>query len=155
MRLSPAAELAVRGTVVLAEEFGQGPITLDTICSRRELPKQYLVKIFSSLARAGLITPIRGKHGGYILAQEPKEISVLQIIEAIEGPIALNYCLKTPSQCEDTSCRIRPIWDELQDTICDKLGNMKLSDCINHTDKSASLTPLDEATASLGDVGKR
>jgi Rrf2 family protein len=130
MKLSPAAALAIRGAVVLAEEYGQGPIPLGDICSRRDLPKQYLVKIFSSLARAGLISPIRGQRGGYILARDPDRISLLQVIEAVEGPIALNYCQQTPSQCDRTSCPMRPLWTELQQTLSGKLNAMTLADCV-------------------------
>lgn len=131
MKLSPAAELGIRGSVILAEQYGKGPTTLDTICSRRDLPKQYLVKIFASLARAGLVTPVRGKNGGYMLSRDPAQISLLQIVEAVEGPIALNYCQQEPSACEEHSCPIRPIWNDLQGIIRDRLGEMTLSQCVN------------------------
>lgn len=131
MKLSPAAELGIRGSVILAEQYGKGPTTLDTICSRRDLPKQYLVKIFASLARAGLVTPVRGKNGGYMLSRDPAQISLLQIVEAVEGPIVLNYCQQEPSACEEHSCPIRPIWNDLQGIIRDRLGEMTLSQCVN------------------------
>lgn len=139
MRLSPAAELAIRGTVVLASEYGNGPATLESICSRRDLPRQYLVKIFASLARAGLVTPVRGKNGGYLLARSPEQINLLQVIEAVEGPLALNYCQQNPSQCDEQQCPIRSVWDELQDTMRTKLGEMTLAHCMNRTSQSASL----------------
>jgi len=130
MKLSPAAALAIRGAAILAEEHGRGPTTLQAICTRRDLPKQYLVKIFSSLTRAGLITPIRGKKGGYVLARDPGQISLLDVIEAIEGPVALNYCQQQPSQCDRTDCPMRPLWTELQETFLAKLGSMTLADCV-------------------------
>ncbi len=139
MRLSPAAELAIRGTVVLASEYGNGPATLESICSQRDLPRQYLVKIFASLARAGLVTPVRGKNGGYLLARSPEQINLLQVIEAVEGPLALNYCQQDPTQCDEQQCPIRSVWGELQDTMRAKLGEMTLADCTNRTSQSASL----------------
>jgi len=132
MRLSPAADLGVTGATVLAEEYGQGPIALQVICDRRELPKEYLVKIFSSLARAGLVTPVRGKNGGYTLSRAPNEITLLQVIEAIEGPLALNYCQQTPSQCDRSECPVRPLWAELQKMVRAKLEGMTLASCVNH-----------------------
>lgn len=132
MRLSPAAELAVRGVLELAARHGNGPITLDTICARRSLPKQYLTKIFSMLVRVGIITPVRGKGGGYVLGRDPAAITLLDIIEAVEGPIFLNFCQQSPSQCDQDCCTIRPIWTELQKTVRDKLGSMKVSDCIKN-----------------------
>lgn len=130
MKISPAAELAVRGVLVLARHYGQGPVTLSMICADRELPKQYLTKIFASLAKADIVTPLRGKHGGYVLARSPGEISLLEIIEAVEGPLSLNYCQHTPPKCDRVTCKIRPIWTELQQVLRDKLSAMHLSDCL-------------------------
>jgi len=130
MRLSPAAELAVRGVLILAEHHGEGPVTLSTICQRRDLPKQYLTKIFGSLARAGLVTPIRGKKGGYMLGRQPDQITVLEIIEAVEGPIVLNYCQHNPPQCDQVDCHLRGVWTELQRIVRDRLGSVTLADCV-------------------------
>jgi Rrf2 family protein len=129
MRLSPAAELAIRGVVVLAEYYGRGPTTLKTICDERGLPKQYLVKLFSQLARADIVTAIRGKRGGYALARAPKTITLLDVIEAIEGPLALNFCQSTPPKCEQIDCPIRPMWTELQAVIRRTLASMTIGGC--------------------------
>lgn len=131
MKLSAAAELAVRGITVLAEHYGKGPVTLEAICSRKNLPKQYLTKIFSQLARVNLIMPVRGKGGGYMLGKAPSEITLLQVIEAIEGPIILNLCQHSPSQCSDESCRIRSVWSDLQVVVKEKLSSLHLNDCIS------------------------
>jgi len=130
MKLSPAAELAVRGSLILAENYGEGPMTLDAICARRDLPKQYLVKIFASLARAGLVNPVRGKNGGYLLARDPHEVTLLDIVEAIEGPIVLNYCQADPPQCDDITCRIRPLWTDLQNKVREGLSSLTLAECV-------------------------
>lgn len=130
MKISPAAELAVRGILVLAERYGKGPVTLTEICTDRELPKQYLTKIFAMLAKEGVITPIRGKHGGYVLAREPGATTLLQVIEAVEGPLALNYCQHSPSRCSQADCAIRPIWTEVQDFVRGKL-NVSLAQCLS------------------------
>lgn len=134
MKLSPAAEMAVRGIIVLAQDYGAGPVAIKTICQRRGLAKQYLIKIFSLLVRAGLITAIRGKGGGYVLAKAPGEISLLQVIEAVEGTIALNYCQQDPITCDEVNCPIRPVWTALQLAVQEKLGGMTLADCICRQD---------------------
>ncbi len=126
MRLSQAAELAVRGVMVLADKYGNGPVTLDAVCACRKLPKDYLVKIFKSLAKADLITPIRGKKGGYILARDPKDISMLEVIEAVEGPIVLNLCQHVPSKCQEIGCPMRDVWADLQKVIRQRLAGMTL-----------------------------
>jgi Rrf2 family protein len=140
MKLSPAAEIAIRGVLVLAERTGQGPVSLDVICAQRELPKQYLVKIFSSLARADLITPVRGKHGGYLLARDPGQITLLDVIEAVEGPLALNLCQHSPPKCDREDCNLRGLWSELQGFVRQKLSSMTLARCVQ-TAKAAAGKP--------------
>lgn len=130
MNISPAAEFAVRGALVLAEHYGDGPTTLDSICEARDLSKQYLVKIFASLARAGLVTPVRGKRGGYLLARQPSEISLLELIEAVEGPVAMNFCQHDPPRCDQTECPLRSMWSEIQEFVCDKLECTTLGQCL-------------------------
>lgn len=130
MKISPAAEFAVRGALVLAEHYGKGPTTLDSICEARDLSKQYLVKIFASLARAGLVTPVRGKRGGYLLSRDPSEINLLELIEAVEGPVAVNFCQHDPPRCDKTQCALRSMWSDIQMFICDKLQSTTLGQCL-------------------------
>ncbi len=130
MRLSPAAEFAVRGALVLAERSGQGPVTLGTICSQRDLSRQYLVKIFALLIKAGIITPVRGKRGGYLLARDPASITLLEVIEAVEGPIILNLCQRIPPRCDRYQCALRPVWSGLQRDIRSRLGSISLASCL-------------------------
>ena len=130
MTLSPAAGLAIRGVVVLAERYGEGPVTLRSICDGHDLPKQYLVKLFSLLAKADVITAVRGKRGGYMLSREPDRISLLEIVEAVEGPVALNLCLYSPPRCNEVGCPMRIMWADLQSIFRDKLKNMKIHECI-------------------------
>jgi len=134
MRISPAAEFAVRGSLVLAEHYGNGPTTLDSICEARDLSKQYLVKIFASLSRAGLVTPVRGKLGGYMLAREPAQINLLELIEAVEGPVAVNFCQHDPPRCDRTDCALRSMWADIQEFICDKLEGITLGQCLDADD---------------------
>ncbi len=128
MKLSQAAELAIRGIQVLAQRHGGKPIPLDAICEARELPKQYLVKIFALLARADLVMPIRGKHGGYLLSREPKDITLLEVIEAVEGPMAINRCQESPPKCDQEGCPVRPVWEDIQAIIHEKLSGVTLAD---------------------------
>jgi Rrf2 family protein len=132
MKLSIAAEYAVRGILVLTEEHGRKPVTLDAVCKRRKLPKQYLTKLFSNLAKAGLIHPVRGKGGGYTLTRSPDQISLLQVIEAVEGPIILNLCQHAPPQCGRELCKIRPMWADLQKTVREKLSALTLAQCLGN-----------------------
>jgi len=130
MRLSPAAELAVRGVIVLAQHRGEGPLSLKAICEARGLPKQYLVKLFAMLAKADIVTAVRGKGGGFVMARDPADISILEIIEAVEGPVILNFCQHTPPRCRHEQCRLRAVWADLQQTFRRKLGAVSVADCV-------------------------
>ena len=130
MRLSLAAELGLRGTLVLAERYGEGLVTLDAVCAARDLPKQYLTKIFASLAKADLVTAVRGKRGGYRLNRPPGQITILEIVEAVEGPIVLNFCQHKPPRCDRKSCLVRPVWADLQKIIRARLGALTLGQCL-------------------------
>jgi len=128
MRLSTAAELGVRGMVYLARNYRNGPVPMATICREQKLPRQYMLKIFAALARAGYVRTTRGKGGGFVLAHPPQDISILNIIEAVEGPLALNFCQSNPPQCrwDNTDCPIKPLWDDLQQVTSHKLGQFCL-----------------------------
>ena len=127
MRISTAAELGIRGMTYLARQYRNGPVPMATICREQELPRQYMLKIFAALSRAGFVRTCRGKGGGFVLARPPAEISILNIMEAVEGPLALNFCQNKPSQCRwDDDCPVRPLWDELQEIAFKKLGAFRL-----------------------------
>ncbi len=128
MKLSQAAELAVRGIQVLAQRHGDKPVPLDVICQVRDLPKQYMVKLFGMLSRAGLVVPVRGKGGGYLLGREPGDISLLEVIEAVEGPVAVNQCQDEPPRCDFDACPIRPVWADIQRYMSEKLASVTLAD---------------------------
>ena len=129
MHLSTAAELGIRGMAYLAVNYRKGPVPMSKICQEQKLPHQYMVKVFSALGRTNLVHSVRGRSGGFALTRPPKEISILDIIEAVEGPLALNLCQKRPSQCRwatDPKCQIRPMWNELQAITAKTLGKFHL-----------------------------
>ena len=131
MRLSPAAEFAVRGAVVLAEDYGRGLLTIDEICAKRGLQKEYLTKIFRQLANAHIVVPMRGKNGGYTLARDPSRITLLDVVQAVEGPLAVNLCQQDPPRCNQTSCVLHGVWADIQQTMVSRLSSVTLADCVN------------------------
>ena len=137
MKLSMAAEFGIRGILCLAEHYGRGPVTLQKVCRRRKLRKEYLTKIFGLLARANLVDAVRGKGGGYMLARPPSRISLLAVIEAVEGPLAMNLCQHTPPKCEDRNCPVRPVWAELQEKVRSVLAGRTLDEFLPPAKKTA------------------
>ncbi len=137
MKLSMAAEFAIRGILALAEYYGQGPVPLARICRTRKLPKQYCTKIFGMLVRANLIDAVRGKGGGYALARPPDEISLLSVIEAVEGPLAVNLCQSDPPKCSEPGCPVYPVWTKVQQQVSTILAGKTLGELITAGGASA------------------
>ena len=100
MQITRAGEYGILGLLNLARR-GPGHMVMVEEISRTEgISKSFLAKIFQALTRAGLTRSVRGSGGGFALARLPANISVLEVIEAIEGPIALQRCLAAEPSCK-------------------------------------------------------
>ncbi|PIX51604.1 Rrf2 family transcriptional regulator, partial [Candidatus Aquicultor secundus] len=93
MQLTRRAEYGIRAMVDLAANSESQPVMSKDIAARQDIPVKFLVQIVPDLKSAGLIYTVRGNGGGIYLGKRPVEINLRQIVEAIEGPIALNQCL--------------------------------------------------------------
>ena len=88
MNISSRCEYACRAVVELARNEGSGePLTATVIADRRAIPEKYLVHILLQLKRAGIVRSVRGAYGGYLLARSPDDISLLDVIQAVDGPV--------------------------------------------------------------------
>jgi len=99
MQITRAGEYGVLGLIALAKRAPGSVVMINQVSREEDIPKSFLAKIFQCLARSGLVHSVRGTGGGFSLARKPEEISVLEIIEAIEGPIALQRCLEMKPDC--------------------------------------------------------
>jgi Rrf2 family protein len=139
MQLTRAADYAVRVMVHLAA------VAPGTRASRTELagmvdcPEQFLSKVLQSLTRAGLVTSHRGNTGGFELPQGRRSSSVLEIVEAVEGPIRLNICLNAPGECiHQTTCSAYPVWDEAQKAMTAVLRRATIDELAQHLPNGVS-----------------
>ncbi|OCL28538.1 transcriptional regulator [Orenia metallireducens] len=137
MRLSQAADYALRAVLYLARQ-GEGTIVdAQTICEEESVPKRFLLKIFRELAQTKIIESYRGKNGGYALGIDPAKITLRDVIEAVDGPIVVNRCLIDPAECNKingNSCRTCTIHEALfdvQQTIVNKLEEYTFADLLN------------------------
>ncbi len=89
LSLSAKSIYGLKATLLLAEYYDQGRLTIKEIAARRNIPRQYLEQIFNQLGRADIIRSVRGKYGGYQLARPPVNIMVSEIVAALEGSIEL------------------------------------------------------------------
>lgn len=132
MELSRQADYAVRAMVDLAGPAPELRVQTRDIARRQQIPNAFLPRIIASLSRAQLIHTYRGTGGGVTLARPASQISLLDIIQAIEGPIRLNRCTYEPGRCNrELFCRVHPVWGQAQDHMNQLLGGTKLADLVN------------------------
>jgi Rrf2 family protein len=99
------------------------------IAARQNIPRPFLAKIVSQLSLAGLVVTYRGAGGGVALARPASQISLLQVIEALEGPIQLNRCLIDPQDCpQNGKCAVHDIWSQAQAELIELLHATTFSD---------------------------
>ncbi len=124
MQITRQADYALRAMLYLSRLEPNERAATSQIAEEMDIPPSFLAKIISQLSIAGLIHTSRGAHGGVSLARKPEDISLLDIVEAIDGPIALNECTLDPSSCIfGDSCPIHEVWCEAQRELVAKLRN--------------------------------
>jgi Rrf2 family protein len=129
MQITKAAEYGVLGLVALARRPLGDVVMIDVICEEEDVPKSFMGKIFQSLARAGIVRSARGSGGGFSLAKAPLDITALEIIEAVEGPIALQRCLDEEVGCEHSGgCALCSLLAEAQDKVREVFDGTTLAD---------------------------
>ncbi|MDD3618741.1 MAG: Rrf2 family transcriptional regulator [Desulfobulbaceae bacterium] len=122
MRLTRAAEYAIRCVLYLAK-MGPGRLaSRKDIAEYAEIPPPFLAKIAQDLARAGLIEIRQGAKGGFVLLKDPKEITLLEVVETMIGEIYLNDCVARPSSCNALeACGVHRVWlqarNQLRETL--------------------------------------
>jgi Rrf2 family protein len=118
MEISRRTDYGVRVILDLAMLPGEERTPTQDIADRQSIPSPFLAKIISQLSLAGLVTTYRGAGGGVALARPPSEINLLQVIEALEGPIRLNRCSIQPEACpRNGRCSVHDIWVQAQDSL--------------------------------------
>lgn len=131
MQLTRSADYAVRAMLDIAAQSNteEGRARTHMVAQRQDIPPALLAKLVPLLVRAGLLDSQRGARGGLFLARSASEISMLEIVEAIEGPIAINRCTATPAQCDKINeCSVHPIWQKAQDYLVHLLRTTSLAD---------------------------
>jgi Rrf2 family protein len=122
MQLTRASDYAVRVLVYLATLPELKRVLLPDLAVVTEAPESFLSKVLQSLAHAQLLSSRRGKLGGFAILPQGREATMLQIIEAIDGPICLNVCLNGGKDCNRKStCPAHPVWARAQRAMLDVL----------------------------------
>lgn len=122
MQITRQADYAVRTIIYLSRLGTDEKAPTSIIAEKQQIPSSFLAKIISQLSVAGIIHTSRGAHGGVSLAKNPNEISVLEVIEAIDGPVMLNECTHNPAICVFTKdCPMHVIWCDTRKELVNKL----------------------------------
>ena len=130
MQITRQADYAVRAVMYLASK-GDQRIATSTIAEEQHIPPSFLAKIISQLSIAGLLHTSRGARGGVTLAREGKDITLLEVVEAIDGPIHLNECVESVDACSFAhDCPMRPIWCEAQEGLVKRLKSTNFADLL-------------------------
>ncbi len=122
MQITRQADYAVRAVLYLAKIGPEMRAATSQIAQEQQIPPSFLAKIVSQLSVAGLLQTSRGARGGVSLARSPEQISLLEVVEAIDGPILLNECVAGNGACTfGDNCPMQPIWCEAQSELVQRL----------------------------------
>jgi Rrf2 family protein len=114
MQITRETDYAIRCVDYLSEKWGSVTM-VDEISKGKCVPKSFLAKILQKLTKASIVKSYRGVKGGFELARPPKDITLLDVIEAIQGPVAMNVCALDETMCGfSSSCAIHPVWIEIR-----------------------------------------
>lgn len=129
MELTRKGEYAIRGIVYLATQPADQVCLLSDIAAAVDVPQTFLAKIFQQFSKIGLVRSYRGTGGGFILGRAPEKITLLEVVEAVEGPIIPNRCVTGEGECDrSTTCNVHPVWVNVQNKVKVILAGVSLKD---------------------------
>jgi Rrf2 family protein len=132
MQITRQADYAVRAILYLTQLGLGGHASTAQIAREQEIPPTFLAKIVSQLSTAGILRARRGAHGGVALARPADDISLLEIVEVIDGPILLNECVLDPGTCPlGDTCTIQSVWCEAQAALVTRLSQTKFGQLVS------------------------
>jgi Rrf2 family protein len=139
MKLSTKSRYGLRAAMEIAKSYGAAPAKRKNIAAAQDISDSYLENILIVLKNSRIIETSRGVNGGYVLCRAPKDISVLEIITALEGPLDLVECVRSETVCcKVPTCAARTVWKELADSFNTILGRLSLQDVL---DREGVLAP--------------
>ncbi len=130
MRLTTKGRFAVTALLDLAMRDGNGPVTLAGISDRQKISLSYLEQLFGKLRRNALVESVRGPGGGYCLARGTGEISVAEIIRAVDEPVEATKCGGLANCLDDRPCMTHDLWAGLNKHIYSYLEAVSLADLV-------------------------
>lgn len=140
MIISTKGRYALKAIFELAISDSTTPIPLSVISEKSELSELYLEQIFSVLKKNNIVKSIRGAQGGYFLTRNPQDISVGEIIKALEGELVPSKCVEDEGYCSMLdNCPTYMVWDNIKKAIDDVVDNTTLADMVNDYKKKKQI----------------
>ncbi len=137
MKLSTKTRYGTRILIELALKVDQGAIQVSKIASSQKIPVKYLEQILRSLKKAGIVKSVRGPKGGHLLAKDPEDISLGEIVRLFEGQTDLVECVSSPEKCEMAAeCLVRNAWYEATSVLYEKLDGISIADLVSKENAS-------------------
>jgi Rrf2 family protein len=125
---SRKSDYGLRALMYLAERRGKGPVTLNEIADKLMIPKAFLSKILQQLARKGVVRSLKGPSGGFVLAVDPSEVTLQEILREIDGPTRVFDCFATETDCSlYGDCLMRDVFAEVEEQIGKVLARYTLA----------------------------
>jgi Rrf2 family protein len=131
MQITRQADYAVRAVLYLTQLGDEQRAATSQIAQDQQIPPSFLAKIVSQLSVAGLLQTSRGARGGVSLARPPAQISLLEVVEAIDGPILLNECVGNGACTFGDDCPMKPVWCDAQAELVERLRATTFDQFVN------------------------
>lgn len=132
MRITRKSDYGLRAMFELARSYERTPISIADIAARHGIPDPFLEKIMQELRESGLVEAIHGRGGGYTLKKSPAQISIRDIVRALEGPVALVTCLDPELRCQiEGGCPTSLIWNLINAKFEESLNSLTLEDILH------------------------
>ncbi|MFB3916478.1 MAG: SUF system Fe-S cluster assembly regulator [Terriglobales bacterium] len=136
LKLTRKADYGLIAMKHLAEHAAAGAFSAKDLAEAYSLPQEALAKILQRLARAKLLLSQQGTKGGYTLARDPRTITALEVIGAIEGPLFITSCTTVRGRCDQSSrCTVREPLQRVSRSIEDVLSRITISELVRHGDE--------------------
>ncbi len=131
MNITRTADYAVRAVIHVAAKGDGRRAPAAEIAREQSIPPIYVSKVLQALCRAGLLDSTPGRTGGTSLARQAEDISLLEVIEAVDGPVSLNRCVESPDSCPRSgTCVVHEFWKDTYALFAERLRAARIADFV-------------------------
>lgn len=139
LKITLTADYALRAVVYIAANCDERCVPAAELARTQQIPTIYVSKVLQTLVRADIVATSPGRRGGAKLSRCPSKISVLEVVEAVDGPIAVNHCLNGKGRCSRTAmCEMYPFWIKTRDELVKTLEQARISEFIGSASRNSS-----------------